>query len=122
MNEKRHFKRIEFDSITRIINYSSAWNAALIDICLKGLLTKKPDNFNGATGDKFTVEVRLTDSDCLIKMYAKIVHIEENAIGFVCENIDIESVTHLRRLVELNLGDTVLLDRELSELVNYDKK
>ena len=52
------------------------------------------------------------------------------SLGFVRENvlsqalsesfgqasIDLDSITHLRRLVELNLGDEKLLERELSHL------
>lgn len=120
MNEKRHFKRIEFDSTAHIFSDNRSWETPLIDICLKGLLTKKPAEFNAVVGDHFIVEVQLTSSDCVIKMNAKIAHIEDISVGFECENIDIDSVTHLRRLVELNLGDTMLLDRELSELVAYD--
>ncbi|VAX04921.1 hypothetical protein MNBD_GAMMA20-584, partial [hydrothermal vent metagenome] len=43
-------------------------------------------------------------------------HSENDHIGFRCEHIDLESISHLRRLVELNLGDAKLLDRELSAL------
>jgi hypothetical protein len=34
-----------------------------------------------------------------------------------CDNIDVDSVTHLRRLVALNSGDPKLLDRELAALL-----
>ena len=37
-------------------------------------------------------------------------------IGFVCRHIDVDSISHLRRLVELNLGDEALLERELAAL------
>jgi len=33
-----------------------------------------------------------------------------------CNAIDIDSVTHLRRLVELNLGDESQLHKEISQL------
>jgi hypothetical protein len=35
----------------------------------------------------------------------------------LCESIDLDSITHLRRLVELNAGDPALLERELTALV-----
>ena len=34
----------------------------------------------------------------------------------VVDHIDLESISHLRRLVELNLGDSSLLERELAAL------
>jgi len=30
--------------------------------------------------------------------------------------VDIDSITHLRRLIELQLGDPALLDRDLAQL------
>jgi hypothetical protein len=50
-------------------------------------------------------------------MQGVITHVEGLYIGLACRNIDLDSVTHLRRLVELNLGDVALLERELSALV-----
>ena len=37
-------------------------------------------------------------------------------VGMVCRHIDVDSISHLRRLVELNLGDEALLERELAAL------
>jgi hypothetical protein len=41
-------------------------------------------------------------------------------LGFVCRHIDLDSISHLRRLVELNLGDETLLERELAALGEGD--
>jgi hypothetical protein len=41
---------------------------------------------------------------------------EQELLGFVCQYIDLDSISHLRRLVELNLGDGSLLERELAAL------
>jgi hypothetical protein len=35
--------------------------------------------------------------------------------------MEIDSITHLRRLVELNLGDEALLERELEQLLSDDE-
>ena len=37
--------------------------------------------------------------------------------GLLCKGIDLDSVTHLRRLIELQLGDPALLERDLAELI-----
>ena len=50
-------------------------------------------------------------------MLASVAHIDDKTIGFTCENIDLESISHLKRLVELNLGDKALLHRELASLI-----
>jgi hypothetical protein len=35
----------------------------------------------------------------------------------VCKEIDLDSISHLRRLIELNLGDQEELERELGALL-----
>jgi hypothetical protein len=45
-----------------------------------------------------------------------IAHHENEELGLHCKDIDIDSITHLRRLIELNLGNPALLERELSAL------
>lgn len=37
--------------------------------------------------------------------------------GFQCVSIDLESATELRRLLELNLGDPALLERDIQALL-----
>ncbi len=117
INEKRLFQRIAFDSTTYIVNDNGVQETQLIDISLKGMLTEKPAGFSARVGDHFTVETHLSGSDIHIGMQTKVAHIEDGRIGFKCENIDIDSITHLKRLVELNLADNDLLEREFSELI-----
>jgi hypothetical protein len=45
---------------------------------------------------------------------------QPQSLGFVCRHIDLDSISHLRRLVELNLGDEQLLERELAALGDDD--
>jgi hypothetical protein len=56
-----------------------------------------------------------------ILMNAKIAHIEGHGLGLACVEIDLNSITHLRRLVELNLGDESILLRELDYLSQSDE-
>jgi hypothetical protein len=44
-------------------------------------------------------------------------HVVDNNAGFKCKHIDMDSITELWRLVELNLGDNDLLKRDLLALV-----
>ncbi len=47
------------------------------------------------------------------------VHVEGRHVGLRCDEIDLESITALRRLIELNAADPALLERELGALVRY---
>lgn len=49
-------------------------------------------------------------------MNGSIAHKIENRVGIHCKTIDIDSMTHLRKLVEYNLGDHDLLERDLEAL------
>ena len=119
-NEQRHFTRIPFNAVATIINSRSGQKsmAELIDISLKGLLISKPDDWEGINGEHYTVHLELAGHDIEINLAVIEVHHEANHIGFKTEHMDIDSATHLRRLVELNLGDESLLERELTELVH----
>ncbi|MOA67711.1 Cyclic diguanosine monophosphate-binding protein [compost metagenome] len=45
-------------------------------------------------------------------------HDNDGHLGFACLHIDLESITYLRRLIELNLGDEDELQRELGSLID----
>lgn len=111
--EKRRFKRIPFNTPARIV---STQPMQVIDISLKGALVTKPEQWSGAAGDIIHIEIPLDNGDAIIRMETRVAHIETDRLGLVCEHIDLNSITHLRRLVELNLGDDDLLHRELTEL------
>ena len=51
-----------------------------------------------------------------VKMHVAIVYQKAEETGLRCNAIDIDSITQIRRLVELNLGDETQLNRELSQL------
>ena len=115
--EHRLHHRVLFDTLATIHINASNINTQLIDISLKGALIKKPDSWTANVGDTGQLRIVLSDNISSISMDIKVAHIEDDHVGFHCEHIDIDSITHLRRLVELNLGDTELLEREFSALV-----
>ena len=117
---KRRFSRIPFHSKVLIRNDKDKWPGQLIDISLKGVLTSLPSNWSGQPGDQFQIEIILDSSDVVIRMDVSVAHIEDDHMGLTCDHIDIDSISHLRRLVELNIGDSEILQRELSELIHHD--
>ncbi len=50
-------------------------------------------------------------------MQVELRHEEPTRLGFVCLYIDIDSMSHLHRLVELNIADSTEMMRELRELI-----
>ena len=114
--ERRRFARIPFEAWVRIRGPDRTWTAALVDVSLKGVLIERPDDWPGSTGRRLSLELE-TEDGVTICMEATPIHVGEGRVGLRCERIDLDSASHLRRLVELNLGDPALLDRELAALV-----
>lgn len=115
-NEKRRFSRIPFDANVLLSKDGKEWRAKMLDISLKGILIETPKNWDGVTGERYHLEVIFAESGSLISGDIAVAHTGEAHIGFEILQIDVESVAHLRRLVELNLGNSELLDRELATL------
>lgn len=115
-DDHRQFTRIPFESQVQLVNSEGSWDSKLIDISLKGVLITRPENWNAKQNDKLSLELMLGDSDIKIRMEVTVVHMEDDHIGLRCEHIDLDSITHLRRLVELNIGNTEILGRELAAL------
>ena len=118
--EQRHFTRIPFNASVIVINSrtNKKTMAELLDISFKGLLISKPKDWQGENGDSYTVHLELAGEEVQLNLDVVQVHHEKEHIGFKTEHMDIDTATHLRRIVELNLGNENLLERELSELVH----
>ena len=116
-HERRQFSRIALHR-PALIEVSGARTAAeLLDISLRGALVHVPSSFGGAVGAPCTLTIRLDHGAAFIRMVGTIAHRDAQAVGLRCREVDLDSATHLRRVVEMNLGDERLLDRELSALV-----
>ncbi len=87
-----------------------------MDISLKGLLTVQP-NADLLTPEHPVLARIVLDNRTQIIMQCRLAHREVTHLGLACESIDFNSISHLRRLMELNLGDPAAFDRELSELI-----
>lgn len=115
--ERRAFSRIHFDGDTQLIQNNNNWPVNLIDVSLKGLLIETPENWQADTHQPMKIHIKLDEATTIV-MTVVWRHSNNGQTGFKCDHIDIDSITHLRRLVELNLGDESLLERELAALGN----
>jgi len=116
-HDRRLFWRAHFHSPVRIALGDRTVEAELCDISLKGALIEAPEDWTGRSGDRCRLKLELSDQ-AAIGMEATVTHLDGRRVGLHCDAIDLDSITHLRRLVELNAGDPGLLDRELSALLH----
>ena len=113
---RRRFHRILFDAPATLHHDHHHHSTTLIDVSLKGALIRRPEEWTAAPGDSVELEIHLGDGEPHITMQGAVTHVEHDHIGIRCDQIDIDSISHLRRLAELNLGDAELVERELEAL------
>lgn len=117
--ERRRFNRVPFSITVTLLQGDHQWQADLVDISLKGLLVAMPPEARYDKRLSLAASIPLSDQ-AIIEMIALPAHEENNLLGLRCESIDMESISHLRRLIELNLNDPSAAERELSELIATD--
>jgi c-di-GMP-binding flagellar brake protein YcgR len=114
--ERRNNQRIPFQAEIFMQSGNEEWSSNLLDISLKGMLVEPPDNLNIDTSKPCALALFLGEN-ASIHARVKITHRMDNGNwGLQWQHIDIDSLKHLRRLLELNQNDPSLLDRELAEL------
>lgn len=115
--DRRKHSRIAFHAPATLVFPDRTLDTVVLDLSLKGALVRLPAGLTAAEQSGCKLNVRLSETHAEITMEARVTHVEGRYAGLICLSIDLDSVTHLRRLVELNLGDPALLERELSALI-----
>lgn len=114
--EHRQFHRIAHDAPATIEDQGGTqWSGRALDLSLKGCLLEPGAEPDLVVGQDYRVIIHL-GADVDITMHATLIHSRQGRAGFMCQHIDLDSISALRRLVELNLGDPTLLDRDLEAL------
>jgi len=116
MENRRQFTRILFSIKAEIEIEKNMYHVSIHDISLNGALITVIESDQSLKGKQGTLHFLLSDDESEVNMNITVVHEEANETGLQCNAIDIDSVTHLRRLVELNLGNNEQLNKELSQL------
>jgi hypothetical protein len=113
--QRRHYSRIRFCGSAIFQAELDQWPCDVLDLSLRGaLITAEFPKF--AIDTPCLLELRLNDDVC-VRMEGHVAHRHGDQIGIVCDVTDLDSISHLRRLLALNLGDASLLDREFSTLL-----
>ena len=115
--ERRNHQRIPFQAEIIMQAGNQEWSCNLLDISLKGMLVEPPENLDVDTSKPCALALFLGEN-VSIHARVKIAHEEQNGNwGLQWLHIDLDSLKHLRRLLELNMNEPGLLNRELAELV-----
>ncbi|CAM3728667.1 PilZ domain-containing protein [Rheinheimera salexigens] len=115
--KKRKFSRVSFHGIAHLDMASYSCATEVLNLSLKGALVKKPTDWPVAFPHKMQLRIVLNDYPIELTMQVSVAHQTDQVLGLHCEAIDIDSASHFRRLLQLNLGDADLLDLELQQLI-----
>ncbi|NOQ90839.1 MAG: PilZ domain-containing protein [Gammaproteobacteria bacterium] len=114
-SERRIYNRIPFTAEILMQCGHEEWSCNLLDISLKGMLVEPPENIEIDMNNPCGMALFLGE-DISIHARVNIVRSSKGNWGLKWLQIDVASLQHLRRLIELNTNDQAMLTRELSEL------
>lgn len=119
MTEFRHSHRVNFNCFVEFETTECCHVCELIDISLRGALIAGCSGATPPAGTPCKLTLSLDESgEIKIIMIGVTARKIENRVGIHCESIDSDSMTHLRKLLEYNLGDSDLLNRDLEALLH----
>ncbi len=119
-DERRRFSRITFHRPATFRAGGAVCSANVLDVSLKGALLEVPAVLAAEPGTPCTLVIHLDAGDAAIHLDGTVAHRSGARLGVACTSIDLESIGHLRRVVELALADEWLLQRELATLLGVE--
>lgn len=119
MTDSRRSHRVYFDCLVEFKTSECQYVCELVDISIQGALIAACSGATPTAGTpcQLTISLDETDENKII-MIGTVARKIENRVGIHCESIDVDSMTHLRRLVEYNLGDVELVNRDFEALIH----
>ena len=114
--DRRRFERISFDAPVEICQDGLSWESTIVDISLKGALVEG-EGLAFDPGKPIQIKINL-GTEARVNLNAIWANSHNQGHAFQWDEIELEDMIHLRRLLELNAPNEELLDRELAKLGN----
>jgi hypothetical protein len=112
----RRFLRSVFQAPARLNLGGVMREVRVLDVSLKGALIDVGQSRACHVGARGRLRLSLSPTT-FIAMDVAVTRVYGGQIGLQCLHIDLDSMTHLRQLMECNAQDPLLLRRDLSALV-----
>ena len=116
--ERRQFIRVSFDAPASLTTTNGTFQVHVHDLSLKGALVDLPAGVELEAGTLCQLKLTLAPSPQHITMSVEVARGHDQHTGLRCLHMDLYSITHLRRLIEWQLGAAELLERDLAQLVS----
>ncbi|MCF6268053.1 MAG: PilZ domain-containing protein [Desulfuromusa sp.] len=114
MTEQRNYRRINFKTEADISIDNGIFRCDLVDLALQGALFRYEGELPLPPGSQASLSIYLPDTSIRMEFLGELIHQHENFYGFIFTSEDSESMGHLRRLLELNFGDSEQAEEEFS--------
>ncbi|OIQ48071.1 MAG: hypothetical protein BM565_03215 [Gammaproteobacteria bacterium MedPE] len=115
MQDKRIFQRVLFSHDAKLLCNGESHIVQVLDLSMHGFLCTKPNTLDVSLNDETTLILTLEQGRKIV-MESTVVHIDNSHLGMSSHHIDIDSISELKRLIQLNLANDDLLNRELDML------
>jgi hypothetical protein len=116
----RRFNRIKFDDQCVVEYGSRSIKGRLLNISLNGALVEFSDHMPFLPGDRWRLSFHLGNADFIMQFGSEVVHTNNNMAGFRFIETDLNTMFHLRNLLEARTSDPGLIRRELELLFSED--
>lgn len=110
---RRNFSRINFKAEALLVIENKRVKGKLADLSLHGLLIEIMEENALKVGDTCDIELIFSEEQKKHTVKAASVYINDDQYGFKFIEIDIDTITHIRRTIELYTGDPELVKEEL---------
>ena len=111
----RRFRRIPFEAEVTLNINDQVVTGELLDVAMKGALVGTDKDLDLGQGDQCTLSITLPGTPILLDFQAELIHKEGTHYGFKFVSENLATLTHLRKLIELNTGDVEATRSELTE-------
>lgn len=117
--DRRQFQRVTYECPATLSWDSQPAVAVEVEnLSLKGVLLRGiPGDRAPGPGQSAQLEVSLAP-EATMRMALEVAFSSGTRMGASWVEIDVEGMTHLRRLLALNLGDAALVDAELARMLH----
>jgi hypothetical protein len=111
--DNRYYSRISFVADAEVFVDGMRYPAEMLDLSLRGTLLNLESAGAVDIGMSYPLKIHLPSSDITIRFDAELVHKNGNYAGFRFQSLDVESMTHLRKMLDLNTGNHAKLTDEM---------
>lgn len=120
MTNQRQYRRIPFHADAEVRIAATPYPCELLEIALRGALIQSPQPLPITIGEPAEIKIVLADNQLELNFAAELIHHNDDQYGFLFAAEDVDTLAHLRRLLELNLGDAEEVEQELAHWLKKD--